>query len=96
VSTWSCAIAAGGANSLNAGKMAKALGGTKLPPEVGLTPDAAFYRAQDHQLIASLYVGNAQAGGADPEDLFNVTRVMRGVDAAGRVQDSPCKLVWPG
>jgi len=67
----------------------------KLPPEVGLTPDPAFYRAEDHQLIASLYIGNAQAGGADPEDLFNVSHVMRGIDAAGRVEDSPCKLVWP-
>jgi branched-chain amino acid transport system substrate-binding protein len=95
VSTWSCALAASGAKSLDAVKMAKALGGMKLPPEVGLTPDQAFYRAEDHQLIASLYVGNAQAGGTDPEDLFNVTHVMRGIDVAGRVEDSPCKLVWP-
>ena len=95
VSTWSCALAAAGAKSLDAVKMAKALGGMKLPPEVGLTPDPAFYRAEDHQLIASLYIGNAQAGGADPEDLFNVSHVMRGIDAAGRVEDSPCKLVWP-
>ena len=95
VSTWSCALAAAEAKSLDAVKMARALSGMKLPPEVGLTPDQAFYRAQDHQLIASLYVGTAQAGGADPEDLFNVTHVMRGIDAAGRVEDSPCKLVWP-
>jgi branched-chain amino acid transport system substrate-binding protein len=95
VSTWSCALAAAEAKSLDAVKMARALSGMKLPPEVGLTPDQAFYRAQDHQLIASLYVGTAQAGGADPEDLFNVSHVMRGIDAAGRVEDSPCKLVWP-
>jgi branched-chain amino acid transport system substrate-binding protein len=95
VSTWSCALAASAANSLNAVKMAKALGGMKLPPEIGLVPDTAFYRAEDHQLIASLFVGTAQAGGSDPEDLFNVTRVMRGVDVAGKVEESPCKLVWP-
>jgi len=96
VSTWSCALAAQAAKSLDAVKMARALGGMKLPPEVALVPDPAFYRAEDHQLLASLFVGNAQAGGSDPEDLFNVTRVVRGVDVAGKIEDSPCKLVWPG
>jgi branched-chain amino acid transport system substrate-binding protein len=95
VSTWSCALAAASAKSLDAVKMAKALSGMKVPPEVGLVPDQAFYRAEDHQFIASLFVGSAQAGGSDPEDLFNVARVARGVDVAGRVEDSPCKLVWP-
>ena len=95
VSTWSCALAAAGAKSLDAVKMAKALGGMKLPQEVGLMPEPPFYRAEDHQLIASLFVGSAQAGGADPEDLFNVARVTRGIDVAGRVEDGGCKMVWP-
>ena len=95
VSTWSCALAASAAKSLDSVKMAKALGGMKLPPEIGLVPDTAFYRAEDHQLIASLFVGTAQAGGSDPEDLFNVTRVTRGVDVAGPVEEGGCKLVWP-
>ncbi len=95
VSTWSCALAAGAAKSLDAVKMAKALGGMKLPPEVGLMPDPAFYRAEDHQLIASLFVGTAQASGSDPEDLFNVSRVVRGIDVAGRVEDGGCKMTWP-
>jgi branched-chain amino acid transport system substrate-binding protein len=95
VSTWSCALAAQAAKSLDAVKMAKALGGLKFPPEVGLVPDQAFYRAEDHQFVASLFVGTAQAGGTDPEDLFNVARVVRGVDVAVRVEDSACKLVWP-
>jgi len=96
VSTWSCALAAQSAKSLDPVKMAKALGGMKLPPEVALVPDQAFYRAEDHQFVASLFVGSAQASGADPEDLFNVARVVRGIDVAGRIEDSPCKLVWPG
>ena len=95
VSTWSCALAAASAKSLDAIKMAKALGGMKLPPEVGLMPEAPFYRAEDHQLIASLFVGSAQAGGSDPEDLFNVARVTRGIDVAGSVEDGGCKMVWP-
>ncbi len=95
VSTWSCALAAASAKSLDAQKMAKALSGMKMPPEVALVPDTAFYRAEDHQFVASLFVGTAQAGGSDPEDLFNVARVARGVDCAGRLEDRPCNLVWP-
>jgi branched-chain amino acid transport system substrate-binding protein len=95
VATWSCALAAQAAKSLDAVKMARALGGMKLPPEIALVPDTAFYRAEDHQLMASLFVGSARAGGADPEDLFDVVRVVRGVDVAERAEDSPCKLVWP-
>ena len=42
-STWTCALAANNAKSLEAVKMAKALQGFKLPPEVALMPDGAFY-----------------------------------------------------
>jgi branched-chain amino acid transport system substrate-binding protein len=94
-STWSCALAANQAKSLDAVKMAKALEGMKLPPEVGLMPELPFYRAGDHQLIGTLYDGTAQAGGSEPDDLFKVTQLVKGVDAAGPVEDSGCKLTWP-
>jgi branched-chain amino acid transport system substrate-binding protein len=67
----------------------------KLPPEVGLMPEAPFYRAGDHQLMPTLYVGHAQAKGSDPEDLFQVTKLVKGPEAAGPVEDSGCKLSWP-
>jgi branched-chain amino acid transport system substrate-binding protein len=95
-SAWSCALAANTAKSLDAVKMAKALQGFKLPPEVGLMPDQPFFRAGQNQLIPNLFVGNAQAkgpGGAD--DLFNVTEVVKGIDAAGPLEESGCKMVWP-
>lgn len=95
VSTWSCALAAGAARSLDAVKMARALGGMTLPPEVALGPHPAFYRAEDHQLIASLFVGEAQSAGSDPEDLFSVTRLVNGSDVAGRAEDGGCKPGWP-
>jgi branched-chain amino acid transport system substrate-binding protein len=94
-STWSCALAANTSKSLDAVKMARALEGMKLPPEVGLMPEQPFYRAGDHQLIGTLYDGTAQAKGSDPEDLFNVTTLVKGIDAAGPVEDSGCKLSWP-
>lgn len=95
VAAWSCALAAREAKSLDAVKLAHALGGMKLPPEVGLMPDTPFYREGDHQLIGTLYVGTAQAKGSEPDDLFKVTEIIHGIDAAGPVEDSGCKMVWP-
>jgi branched-chain amino acid transport system substrate-binding protein len=95
VGTWSCALAANKAKSLDALKMARALDGMQLPPEVGLMPNLPFYRADQHQLIGSLYVGNAQAKGAAPDDLFHVTKVVDGKEVAGTVAESGCKMTWP-
>ena len=79
-----CALAAAQAQSLDAVKMAKAMQGFKLPPEVALMPDGAFFRAGQGQLIPDLYVGHAQSKGADdPEDLFVVDDVVKGADVAG-------------
>jgi branched-chain amino acid transport system substrate-binding protein len=93
--TWTCALASQQVKSLDAVKMAKAMQGFKLPPEIALMPDGAYYRAAQNQLIPDLYVGNAQAKGSDPEDLFNVTDVVRGIGAAGTLEDTGCKMTWP-
>jgi branched-chain amino acid transport system substrate-binding protein len=95
-STWTCALAANTAKSLDAVKMAKALQGFKLPPEIALMPDGAFFRAGQNQLIPNLYVGNAQASGSSADDLFKVTNVVKGADIAGTLEDTGCKMVWPG
>jgi branched-chain amino acid transport system substrate-binding protein len=95
-STWTCALAANTAKSLEAVKMAKALQGLKLPPEVALMPDGAFFRAGQNQLIPNLFVGSAQAKGSSADDLFKVTDVVKGIDAAGTLEDSGCKMTWPG
>ena len=93
---WTCALAAEQAKSLDAVKMAKAMQGFKLPPEVSLMPDGAFYRAAQNQLIPNLYVGSAQSTGSDdPEDLFKVSEVVKGGDIAGSVEDTGCKMTWP-
>ena len=95
VSTWTCAHAANSAKSLKAVDMAKALQDFHLPPEIALGPNPAFYRAGQNQLIASLFVGNAQASGSAPDDLFKVTKVVNGADVAGTVEESGCKMTWP-
>ncbi len=95
VSTWTCAHAANSAKSLKAVDMAKALQDFHLPPEIALGPNPAFYRAGQNQLIASLFVGIAQASGSAPDDLFKVIKVVNGADVAGTVEESGCKMTWP-
>jgi branched-chain amino acid transport system substrate-binding protein len=94
-STWSCALAAEKAGSLEGIKVAKALEDMKLPPEVGLMPDQPFFRGGDHQLIGDLFVGTAQAQGKMEDDFFNVTQIIKGTDAAVSVEETGCKLSWP-
>jgi branched-chain amino acid transport system substrate-binding protein len=95
VSVWTCALAAAKANSLKGIDMAKALQDFHLPPEIALGPNPAFYRAGQNQLLATLFVGNAQAGGSAPDDLFKVTKVVDGAKAAGTLEESGCKMTWP-
>lgn len=92
---WTCALAANNAKELDAAKMAKALEGFKLPPEVALMPNEPFYSAENHQLIPSLFVGEAQASGAADEDLFKVTEVVNGKDVAPAAGETGCKMTWP-
>jgi branched-chain amino acid transport system substrate-binding protein len=94
-SAWSCGLAANAAKSLDAVKMAKALSNMTLPPEVGLMPHLPHYREGQNQSINTLYVGNAQAKGSTDEDLFNVTDIVKGADAAGTLEETGCKMTWP-
>ncbi len=94
-SGWTCALAANGAKSLEAAKMAKFLQDFKLPPEVACMPDAPYFRAGQNQLIPNLFVGHAQAKGSAPDDLFKVTTVVKGSEIAGTLEDTGCKMTWP-
>jgi len=95
VSVWTCALVANEKKTLDPVKLAKALEGFKLPPEVALTPNEIFYRAGDHQLMSDLYIGHAVKRGAEPDDLFQVDEIVRGVTAASPVAQTGCKLTWP-
>jgi len=95
VAAMSCGLIANQEQTLDAVKLARALAGFKLPPEVALTPGAPFYRAEDHQLIAPLFVGEAQAKGSAPEDLFKVAAVVEGADVAAPPAKTGCRLAWP-
>ena len=95
VAVSTCAHAAAKAKSLKAVDMAKALQDFQLPPEIALGPNKAFYRANQNQLLATLFVGNAQAKGSAPDDLFHVTSVVNGAEVASSVEESGCKMTWP-
>ena len=95
--TWTCKLAADKAKSLEPIKLAKAMQGLVLPPEVALMPNAPFYREGDNQLMPTLFVGHSQPApaGGDPEDLFAISSQVKGVDAALSVEGTGCKMVWP-
>lgn len=95
-SAWTCALAAQNAKSIEPVKMAKALQGFTLPPEIALMPNPAFFRKGDNQLMPTLFVGHAQEKGAsDPEDLFVIDKEVKGDEAALPVAETGCKLTWP-
>ncbi len=77
-------------------KLARALGGFELPAEVKLQPNKCYYRAGDHQLMTSAFVGEAvHKGKDDPEDLFNVTQVAGGDTTAPPENSTGCTVQWP-
>ena len=94
-STWTCALIANQEKTLDAMKLAKALEGFALPPEVALMPDKVFYRAGDHQLMPDLYIGEAVEKGSMPEDLFHVDSVVEGTKVAPSVAETGCKMAFP-
>src|SRR3974390_1754134 len=79
-----CKLAAEKAKSLDSIKLAKAMQGLVLPPEVALMPNGPYYRVGDNQLMPTLFVGQPQPApaGGDAEDLFKVTTMVKGDQAA--------------
>ncbi len=76
--------------------LAKALGNFELAPEIKLQPNKCYYRAGDHQLMTSAFVGEALSQGKDdPEDLFRVDQVIPGDKTAPPENQTGCKLQWP-
>ena len=90
------ALIAAQEKTTSAVKLAHALGDFELPPEIKLQPNKVYYRAGDHQLMLSAFIGTAQAHGtSDPEDLFKVDQVVAGDTVAPPVADTGCKVTWP-
>ena len=82
--------------TLDARKLAEALGDFELPDDVKLQPNKCYYRKGDHQLMTSAFVGEALTKAAgDPEDLFRSISVVAGDKTSPPESDTGCKIAWP-
>jgi branched-chain amino acid transport system substrate-binding protein len=95
VSVMTAALVANQEKSLDAVKLARALNGFTLPPEVALQPGAPEYRAGDHELMSTVFVGEAHAPKGDPDAMFTVQTAVPGAKAAGSAEETGCKMQWP-
>jgi branched-chain amino acid transport system substrate-binding protein len=89
------AVIANQEKTLEAPKLAKALSGFKLPPEIAMQPGAPEYRAGDHELMSTVFVGEAHPPKGDPDNMFTVKSPVPGEKAAGTVESTGCKMQWP-
>ena len=95
VSVYTVALIANQENTLDPVKLARALSGFKLPPEIALQPEVPEYRAGDHELMSTIFVGEAHSPKGGPDNLFTVEELAPGLKVAGPVEDTGCKLHWP-
>ncbi|HYZ24151.1 MAG TPA: ABC transporter substrate-binding protein [Rhodopila sp.] len=95
VAVQSVRLAAEKAKSLKGLKLAKAMEDMELPPDVALQPGRIRYRAGDHQLMSNVFVGDVHPPQGNPDDVFKVTSIVPGEQAAGPVSGTGCKMVYP-
>jgi branched-chain amino acid transport system substrate-binding protein len=88
-------LAAEKAKSMDAVKLAHAMEGMELPPEIALQPGKVFYRAGDHELMPNIFVGEVHPPEGNPDNVFKVAALVPGEQAAGTVEETGCKLVYP-
>ncbi len=82
-------LAAEKAKSLEGPKLAMAMEGMELPPDVALQPGKVFYRAGDHQLMPNIFVGEAHPPeGTIPPTCSRWETLVPGEQAAGSVADT--------
>lgn len=87
----SLALGANRAKTIEGKKVARALEGLQLPPEVALQPNKVYFRAGDHQLMSNEFTGQALETGKYPS-LFNVTDILSGDSIALSEAETACKL----
>jgi branched-chain amino acid transport system substrate-binding protein len=85
------ALGAARANSLDPIKVARALEGLELPPEIKLQPNKVYFRPGDHQLMSSEFPGEDIPDGTYP-NLFKVSSIVPGDKVALPESETGCKL----
>ncbi|HEY7242994.1 MAG TPA: ABC transporter substrate-binding protein [Xanthobacteraceae bacterium] len=87
----SLAMGVGKAQSLEAVKVARALEGMELPPEIKLQPNHVYFRPGDHQLMSSEFPGEIIQNGTYP-NLFKVADIVAGEKIALPESQTGCHL----
>jgi branched-chain amino acid transport system substrate-binding protein len=95
VSMHTVRVAADRAKSLEGPKIAMAMEDMELPPDVALGPLKVLYRKGDHELMPAIFVGQMHPPKAGPDDVYTIESAIPGVEAAGPVEDTGCKMVHP-
>ena len=95
VAVHSFRLAAEHSKGLDALKMARALEGMELPPEVALQPGKVFYRKADHQLMANIFVGEVHPPKGNKFNIFTPHKLVPGQDVAGSAADNGCHMTYP-
>jgi branched-chain amino acid transport system substrate-binding protein len=90
----SIAMGAAKAKSLDSRKVAKAIEGMELPTNLQLGPYPIQWRAGDHQLLISEFVGEVNGKGEYP-NLFEVKETIAGDKLAQTPAEKDCKLSYP-
>jgi len=90
----SLALGVARANSIEPVKVARALEGLELPPQVKLQPNRVYFRPEDHQLMSSEFPGEAIPDGTYP-NIFKVSQILAGDDVALPTAETGCKLDYP-
>jgi len=89
-------LGAAKAKTLAGPKLALAMEGLELPPEVALQKGKTFYRAGDHELMPNIFVGEVHPPkGSDADDVFTTSSEVPGEQAAGPVEETGCKMTHP-
>jgi branched-chain amino acid transport system substrate-binding protein len=88
------ALATEKAGSTDSVKVAKALEGLVLPPEIALQPGAPAFRAEDHQLMLGMFPGEVIQTGTYP-NLMHIYDVIPGASLALPVSATGCSLTYP-
>ncbi len=94
VSVHALALASEKAGSTDSVKVAKALEGLVLPPEIALQPGAPAFRAEDHQLMLGMFPGQVNQSGTYP-NLMNIFGVVPGASIALPASSTGCTITYP-
>jgi len=94
VSVHAIALGCKKANSTDSVKVAKALEGLVLPPEIALQPGAPVFRPEDHQLMLGMFPGSVNQQGVYPH-LMNIFDYVPGASIAQPPSQTGCTLSYP-